>query len=596
MPTFLSNWLIVLAILCGLGLAGSFATFCFEDCFKFRALTAPMFGVLFLSLGTMTVYVVLRVPVKTAGLVTLLGLWSISAITIYLARGRRRLRLSITALILTLAVSAILTAVETASSIKFGEPSLLILDGADHLNYSQVVDWLLAHRVTQAPQVGPDLPYESIVNLLYAVDPRFGAYGFLATLCELTKQSAAFTFDLACAAAMSVGILAVSAAFARSKKSLILLCSGLLTCHWFDYSRAGFLAKILSYPAIFFMAGLFLAACRLRWSPLRIAILIVATEATALLQSGMTEGLFLGLFGGAFLLLGPAFKDADLPAGKHLHACWVMLGLFVVVAILASGTVARPLALAYPSWGYPWHIIYPRLAELENMWVDVTRLTGPWLEAFLIGSLLLWLCLGALAVYSRSATGTAFVLAPMLLLVVLRAANATDTTFQMIGIFYPAALLGSIVTLDLQPEKTRTREESRLLNIVVVSWILLAIGLHLPRTIGAINRFCINVPVQFQVVHSQIKKLRQLVRKQSVSVDVGDTPQLSKIVLTELADDCELQFSARDWKNIFWYRKWPVPQYSSPASFRLLVKGAAVPEGYVPVYSTNQYLLLKSFQ
>jgi hypothetical protein len=307
----------------------------------------------------------------------------------------------------------------------------------------------------------------------------------------------------------------------------------------------------------------------------------------------MTEGLFLGLIGGAFLLLGAAFRDADLRAGEHLRACWVMLGLFVLVAILASGTVARPLALAYPGWGYSWHTIYPRLAELENMFVNVAHLTEPWLEAFLAASLLLWLCLGALAVYSRSATGTAFVLVPMLLVVVLRAVNATDTAFQMIGIFYPAALLASIVIIDHQPEKTRTRKESRLLNVVVVSWILLAVGLHLPRTIGAIDRFCINVPAQFQVVHSQIKKLRQLVRKQIVSVDVGDTRQLSKIVLTELANDCELQFSARDWKNIFWYRKWPVPQYSSPANFRLLVKGGAVPEGYVPIYSTNQYLLLK---
>src|SRR5438132_9725043 len=205
MLTFLSNWLIVLAVLGGLGLAGSFATFGFEDCCKFSALTAPMFGTLFLSLGTLTVYVILGIPVNTAALVTLLGLWSISASTIYLARRERRLRLSVTALILTLAVSAMLTAAETASSIKFGEPSILILDGGDHLNYSQVVDWLLGHRITQAPQGGPDLPYESIVNLLYSVDPRFGTYGFLASLCVLTKQSAMFTFDLACAAAMSVG-------------------------------------------------------------------------------------------------------------------------------------------------------------------------------------------------------------------------------------------------------------------------------------------------------------------------------------------------------------------------------------------------------
>src|SRR5262245_60955167 len=144
-------------------------------------------------------------------------------------------------IVLVAAVSAVITALSTASSIHNGSSSLLFIDGSDHAGYGHVADWLLSHRVQQWPRLSPETPYESWPHYMYTLDPRLSALAINTLAAWSRGSSGLFAYDPTCAVVLTTAVLGVASVFSRSPPSLVLLSVGLLACSWFDLGRSGYL-------------------------------------------------------------------------------------------------------------------------------------------------------------------------------------------------------------------------------------------------------------------------------------------------------------------------------------------------------------------
>jgi hypothetical protein len=530
MAMFLENWLSVLGVLGGLGLAGAFALFFFEGAFTFPALLAPMFGMLFVTLGSLAFYVSLGVALQSAcaGSWLLCSLFSCAAF--WKQRHRLSPRFALTQLVLILAVSAALTACLTSTSIRFGEPSLLYYDGSDQLGYATVADWLVHHKLIFIPtNPTPEKPYESYPNLMLFTDPRGGAFCFLALMSLVKNLSGAFTYDFACAVGLSCGILAVSAIFARTRVALGLLCLGLLTSHWFDYSRMGFFGKMLGFPATFFITGLFLVSCRLGHEPFRLAILLATVAGASILLSAYSTILLLAIVGASFLLCLGCLEPISWRDNAGLRAAWLTLGLLLGVALLSSGTLSRPLPTNSPIYnGVTWNYVYSRIADLENQGLGLTGLNADQYSRDLVETVIVWLILAIVAVVSRSAEAVAVIIGPMLLLITLRLCNSSSVAFQMIGIFYPFALCGAAILIGkFARDGIFSGVGFRPLRFLIPWLVFVVVTLHIPRFAGGLRRWCLGPPLTYQFVRSQIANIARKIGNELVDVDLGGEPPLS---------------------------------------------------------------------
>jgi hypothetical protein len=596
MAMFLENWLSVLGVLTVLGLAGAFAPLFFQGAFTFPALLAPMFGMLFVTLGSLAFYALLGVTLQSACAGSWLLCFLFSCAAFWKQRQRLSLRFALTQFVLLLVVSSTLTSCLTSTSIRFGEPSLLYYDGSDHLGYASVADWLIHHKLIFIPtNPTPEKPYESYPNLMLFTDPRAGAFCFLALMSMVKNLSGAFTYDFACAVGLSCGILAVSATFARTRAALALLCLGLLTSHWFDYSRMGFFGKMLGFPATFFITGLFLVSCRLGHEPFRLAILLATVAGASILLSAYSTMLLLAVVGASFLLCLGCLEPVSRRDNDRLPAAWLTLALLLGVALLSSGTLSRPLPTNSPIYNaVTWDYAYSRIADLENQGLGLTGLNADQHSINLVETVIVWLILAIIAVISRSAEAVAVIIGPMLLLITLRLWDISSVAFQMIGIFYPFVLCGAAILIgDVTRVGIISGVGFRPLRFLVPWLVLVVVTLHIPRFVGGLRRWCLAPPLTYQFVRSQIASIARKIGNELVDVDLGGEPPLSIMVLMELGEDHRLQWSSADWNRTLGYRHWPVPSYSTPGVFRLVQKGTKVDDGFDVIESTNQYLLLK---
>lgn len=249
MYMFLVEWLFVLGMLIGYGVIGGFLVVPFRQALPFGFLAAPFAGLLLMAFGSAFSYNVLGLPLLIGFLVTgVLGL----AGTVWILRRagvRVRWRPLIVPLVATLLLAGAVTAITVSTSIMLGHPGIQYSHSTDHLGYAHLADWITAHPPSERPRANPAVPYESWPALLFDIDPRMGAFSTLALIAKIRGLSGTFSYDLASAVVLTTVMLGIAGVFARSRLSLILLLLGLLTSHWYDYSRTGYFAKILGFPA-----------------------------------------------------------------------------------------------------------------------------------------------------------------------------------------------------------------------------------------------------------------------------------------------------------------------------------------------------------
>jgi len=549
---------VVFLALAGLGLMGGFAVAPFSG--RYTLLAAPLAGIAVHAVGISLLYGILKLPYVTAALITATTASVLTLLTLGSLRPRLPVLAAATVGLPTVLLS---TAICANAALSLGSAAITFMDGTDHAGYAHVADWLIAHRATEHPVASINLPYQSWPELLFAIDLRFGTMAFLASVSLLRGSSGLFAYDTACAIALSAAIIAVACVLASRPTTLLLLVVGLFASHWFDYSRAGFLGKVLLYPSILMLAGLFVSGV-----PAEIGILVflVLAIAIASLHSGIAAALLLGVTAGSYLLCKALIKRQ----WRELLPEAAVLASAGLVLIATTGVIVRPpsLVVLYPDWNVSWPYILPRIFDLENQGVTASKLSSPLMNLLLIGSIGLVVALLFLATRQRNAVVIGFVAGPAIMLAILVAGDARAIAFQLIGIFYPITLCAAARFIEDNHAGPQTIMRTALAGTIVF------IAMRVPRFVGAVDRYAISAPSAMRYTSAQVDRLSRVIGSAPVAVDV-ETPQAALVLLLELGRrNMAVQWSKRSWDFLFAYRRWAPPVYTEPPVYLINQVGA----------------------
>ena len=591
MLTFLREYVWLLLLLALYGAVGGFLLVPFRRTIKYALFAAPLAGLLISACGIAVLYTVLGLSLaaSTAAMAVVGG----AATLVAFARARPRPARDDLALVMIAAVIAAVAAyLANFTTIKFGAPGFLYMDGTDQLGYAQLADWLRTHPVHLAPEATPARPYESWPEFSFHTDPRFGAYFTLAVISMLRGESGMFAYDNATALVLVAGYLGIAAVMARSPRGFALLLVGLLTCQWFEYSRSGYFGKTLGYPAALFVIGLFLAA-RQRLAREHITILAALTCGAAVVFPGTVTALFLVVLGGTFL----AFRlvlDRNAPGAVKDEG--LVLALLVGVAVASSGLLSRPIHTEYPQHAVSWPAMLSWLFDVKAVPDDdPAKLRFPSARLLLLQLLAIGVS-GALlvaALIKRNAVAFAFSAGPLLLVAALFGAGATTLAFQLPGVIYPASLCGAIALLDAGSAGESGRDRRMAYGLLAL--IAVAIALRLPRFAIGVQRYAgAGVPRSMQYLKSDMDGLAAAIGTDTVTVNVTDRV-LGIPILVELGRrPLAMRWTPGAFKAILDYRPWTAPEAAPTGqrSLRLDLLNAPTEEGCKVTFRTRQYQLL----
>lgn len=618
MLAFLTEWLFVGAMLLAFGGVGGFAVAPFRQCRPHIILASPFAGLLVMAFGMSVGYQLLGQPflvsvIATAAAGALATAWTVYRVGLHV--DRRSLTYTGGLAIL---VAGIVAATTASASIEVGGPALHYWTGTDHLGYTHPADWMIAHPPWDLPRIDPSVPYESWPALMLEWDPRFGSLALVALVAVVRGIPATFAYDAACAITLSAAALGVAALFARSRLSLCLLVLGLLTCHWYDYGRAGYLGRLLGYPSAGLVIGMLLATKAPLHPRALIPILLVAAGAASVYVADATV-LFIGVIGGTFVLASlvlcrePMIRRLRCLPWQHV----VVLALIAVVALAAKNGVAKRWSpdaggggslrtavnnLIDPSvetgmFEPPWEEIRPTLLDLEQAHAPIRMLPRDPLNAAIFVARVIWLALIVAAVLRRDPAALALTLGPLLLLTML---NALDSPFarwvtaQLPGTFYPFMLAGAALLLDGAAVRDGRRLAGRAAVVALTALTIVSVGLRVPRFVGAVDRYVgtgTRTLPPFSL--AEIDGLAETIGSEPVRIDLEE-PHLVLIALVELGRrGTEIEWGPRAWFHVASYRGWPVPEATTPA--RLILEAFDEPpddRGTV-LYATRQYRLVR---
>jgi hypothetical protein len=588
----------------------------------FPLLATPLFGLLAHSLGTLTLYIAGPTPLAAASLLTLVALASASAI----AAWRERSNLSLhhigfpLALIVLTTIASIVTV--THAELAVGAIAMLFTEGSDQMGYATLADWFInnlsptfsldpttGHLEMPHPTADPDKPYESYPNFMVSYDPRAASFVMLAQIALLTGRSGMFAFDLACAIVLTAGVCAVSGIFGRSRLIVVLLAVALFSSQWYDYSRTGFFGRLSAFPASMVLFALYASiSSRIdRLSAIELSALGILTVATALLVSGAATAHLLAVPAFIFLIAGYVMGDGTARRDRMSIALdrGAVLVMMCVIAVAATGALARPLRATFFPVEIPWQFIVMRLAEVESVSSAQIGLSQGALYILLVIQIIAAVLIVVLAIRGRDSTALALAIGPLLTIGVLRIVDNRLIALQSVGVVYPmlicaAARLAKGVEVRhvLQPNWQGCFQ-----SLTPVLIIFVCIAIHMPRFMGAISRFAgPHTPAEARFTKSDFDRLSAAIGTRSVYIDTGLAPE-SIAILVELGRrGVDLRWSPDSWRRVLGYRlmephPWPVPPSNPQTDLVLILKTKTPigPERRV-VVETPQFRLLQAHQ
>jgi hypothetical protein len=400
------------------------------------------------------------------------------------------------------------------------------------------------------PRADPAVPYESLPELLLGNEARTAAFAFVAEIGTLRRLPSTFAYDPACSVALAAAVLGVAAVFAGSWPAVALLVIGLSVSHWYDYMRAGFLAKSLAYPSLLIVAGLFLKTRGNRDSHI-LALLCVLGAASGLWLTGLLTA------AGLFILCTPAELIAYRSDRRVRWEELSRLGICAFVAIAASGYFQHPVA----SWDrsiFPSVMVSSRSLDLDG-WTAITGFSDLTLNAMIVASLASGFILTRAAIQSGEPGPAGLLVAPLVLYPLLLVLHMRQELMQTTGLLYPAMMCGAawLVSEPRYPEKTPF--------ILVAACILVAIGLRVPRSLTAVARYTGDVALLSSYSEDELDALATAIGHRTALI-ATENGQESVLMSVELGRrGLSLQWTAQSWYWAIasWRDNWPVPRYST---------------------------------
>lgn len=543
-----------LLALCAFALTGGFILLPFAG--RYTMLATPLAGIALHGLGVSLLYGVFKLPYTTAAATTLTAGSLITLTALALVRPRLPL---LAAAVLGVPVVLVSIAICATASLTLGSAAITFMDGTDHAGYAHMADWLIGHGVTRAPVVSADLPYQSWPAYMLTSDPRFGSLAYLASMSILRGNSGLFAYDAACAVAVSAAVIGVAGIFAKRPATLALLTFGLLTTYWLDFAKTGYLGKLLAYPSALMLAGLLINRAP---GELTLSAFLIIAAGVAALHSGIATALLLTVTAGACLLT----KILMTRNCRQLAPEAAALASAILVLVLTSGTVTRPLIAYFPDWNVTWSYVFPRIFDLENQGLNISPLPAIMTTVFLVFTVGLLGALLFLGVRQRNPIVVGFLAGPALLLLALVAIDGQAIAFQIIGTFYPIALCTAARFAD---DENLPAGHSRMLAYSCLTAAILFVAARVPRMIGSLDRYVVGAPASSRYAATDIEAIASTIGQATVHADVADRQSALVLMLEFGKRNIDVQWSERSWKLLFGYRRWPLPHYAKPASLKI---------------------------
>lgn len=580
MKTFFIEYLWLLGTIGILTLIGANSLYFIKKEIKYNYLTLPFIGIALLILGISFLYSIVGLTFSMSTLaIFLLGIFggfiSIFYNCVTLTKDDFLL------LLLLLFFAAYLVYVENIVSIKFGAHGFLFMDGSDQLGYAQLADWVRTHLASTVPKANANYPYQSWPALVLKGDARFGSYYLLASVSLLRNLSGMFGYDFATTVVFFSVLLAISATYANSKKTFLLLFVGLLISFWFEYSRSGYLGKIFGYPSILLLFGL---AYKLkdRLNTTNTIFLVVLASALATAYPGTTLGEILILIGLIYFAYSLIYKKE-----RSISYLLATLGF---ISILTTGWLAIPNSqqsiytlLTFNSDKMDWFNLLARLYEVQSSpYIDLKFSVATLLLLFQI---LFTISLLVIAYVKKNIASLALSTTAIFLFLLFFALNKTWPAYQLTGLFYPMILCSGILLID-------SAKRSYRYNVLIFSILALSLIVKTPLYISALKRY-INLNNFHQHMYSQeqMNTLANLINSKTVTVKLNQS-MLALPILVEISrDNKKIQWSPETWNVLFAYRNWPTKKLKK--THLLLTAHSEIKSNKCSTqYQTNQYTLL----
>lgn len=556
--TFLTEYSWVIVTLLIMTLTGSFVLTPFYDAKKNYLMAAPLAGILILSLGTAALYITMGLSLKVSSILTILICSTITLITLFFCPPKFK-KTELFNLIIVFIVIALITYICEYATIASGSPSLFFKGAIDTPFYANVADWLNTHLASTPPKKNSGEIYQLWPATLFQVDIRFGAYFILGFFSALRNQPALFSYDFACAVILSAAILSVSSVFIRrSSLAFIFLFLGLLVSDWYDYGRSGFLGKLLIYPSVLYIMGIFFYMIK-PVTPRKFCSLIILTYAAANIYPAYAVSTFLFSVGGIFIAL-PLLNSKILRDKNYLvdHLdnvilfCIVVLFPIISMGILSKISVFGDLMKSYLPQNSSLHnsyylqVNFARIFHLEHFDFKI-KLASHWM---LLGNALFAVATCAalsISIIKKNYLAFCLLITPIVMIIVFIAFNRYWVAYQFIGIFYPLFICGFAVLFD-SFQTTKNAKHYKIDYLICYIAISTLVVIHLPRFIWTSYVYSSEHAGQiYKFEKSEFDQLEQVIDKSVVTIDIKN-PAFSAPLLTELGRrKTNLQFTNESW-------------------------------------------------
>ncbi|OGT53791.1 MAG: hypothetical protein A3E84_02175 [Gammaproteobacteria bacterium RIFCSPHIGHO2_12_FULL_42_13] len=591
--TFFNEFLWVFFFLCLFGLVGGAFIFPFRRQLLYPIFATPLSGLLVTAVGIATLYGFLGLSLGLSGVITLTSGAVLTIIVLLINKPSHIEKHTLLWVFIFLWVFLMIFLVN-ATSIHFGGRGFLFMDGSDQLGYAQLADWINAHLASHPPTLSQEKPYESWPNAMFSFDARFGSFYLLALISWIEHQSGMFSYDSATTVVLISGILGVAAVFSRDKKTFFLLVIGLMISQWYPLSRSGYLGKILCYPTLFFLLGLFFATCQDKQRGFfSLSTLVIFMIAAATVYPGRGIALLFFIPAGLYCFSECLFNRKILATNKksieEMASVLLILAMLILLAIGVSGSLSRPANLAVnniPQQSVHWPILWQQLFEIRT--IPGRTPFPPHMDAWVFGlSLLLILIASLIAIKKRNALSVSLLLGFPLFCVLLWFLGQNWIAFQLIGIPYPSVLIGMSVLYGVSlPRKHRK------LTVILLAMIVVTVLIRIPKYLSSVERYTgAEVIPTLEYSQSEINTLAQHIGNQPVIVTMNDVMYALPILVEFGRRDMKLEWTPAAWKAIVGYQPWPAPKIK-PASL-YLIDWKDTKSGCALIYRTRQYQLVR---
>jgi hypothetical protein len=374
---------------------------------------------------------------------------------------------------------------------------------------------------------------------------------------------------------LTVASLGVSAVFGRTRALFVVLAVALFVSVWFDYSRLGYLGKIVGFPATLLVVGLFFKFCRLisikKEFPLAaLGALAAIVICTVIMFNAQLTALALAAFGLLFLfLMVRLIWDKRDTFAVHMAArSALILAALIGLAIISSGMIARPIYYGFIPMNVGWKV----LTDWALQVVDPVGITGP---LFFVGPskiiiATVFACICILAIVRKSAEATALAVGSIVVGGALYTFDQKWRFYEITPLFNVTPACAAAILLNRELFLAGRLRFYGLFALL----LLVPVGLLLPRYAAGLAYFGGDMtPPLFRFSLAETDRLAAAVAPSGAVIDIGVAPQFNFFLVVELGRrGIPFQVSEKAWRTFMTYRPWPIPQYDKPLPISIVLR------------------------